>query len=258
MFNQINKNKWKNGQKWEKNFWDNYTKRAWSLRRLNFLRSAIKIILRDGPGDDSNYWWAKQFDDYKFIPQKMTNVIEVGCGPFTNLRIALKDKNVTHVIASDPLAKHYVKYSTFQLAKKWRNTEYMIDDHPIEDLPYADNYFDLVVCINVLDHVLNPELCLKRITGLVRCGGIVVFGQDLTNEEDLNKTQTERLLANDMGHPHIFDNPEELFSYFDNFEIIIKKILNRQEGRAPRWHFGTLIYAGCKKEPTISSTKSQI
>ena len=41
-------------------------------------------------GDDDNQWWADCFEGYKFLPPKAENVIEVGCGPYTNMRLVRK------------------------------------------------------------------------------------------------------------------------------------------------------------------------
>ena len=38
---------------------------------------------------------------------------------------------------------------------------------------------------NVLDHVRDADACLERATELLRPGGNFVFGQDLSNEEDI-------------------------------------------------------------------------
>ncbi len=256
MIKKVNRERWEEAQNWEKSFWDKSISASWSLRGLRIFKTIAKMIIRDGPGDDSNYWWAGQFNNYEFVPNTLNNVVEFGCGPFTNLRIILKNRVTKHVFDSDPLVKYYVKYKGYQLAKKWKKQEYLIDDHPLEEAPFADNYFDLVICINVLDHVQDPDICLKQLVRVTAMEGLLIFGQDLTNYEDLKSTEKERLAANgDVGHPHIFDNSNELLEYFDSFDPIINRILKREEGRGPKWHFSTLIFAG-KKKSSILREKS--
>ena len=248
MDKEISHKQWKLAQEWEKAFWDGRESGARRIGNLAFLKSWVKSIIRDGPGDDRNWWWAKQFDDYGFVPQTLSNVLEFGCGPFTNLRIILRGRNAKHVFASDPLARHYVGYRGFQLSNKWKTREYLIDDHPMEEAPFADNYFDLAACINVLDHVRDVDLCMRQLIRVVAPGGMAVFGQDLTNEEDVKATAAEREAAKaDVGHPHKFDNPEELLAYFSDFDALLQKVLSRGEALDPKWHFGTLIYVGKKR-----------
>lgn len=95
---------------------------------------------------------------------------------------------------------------------------------------------------------MDPDLCLKNLVRVTKTGGILIFGNDLTSEQDLKNNEEElKRTESFIGHPHIFDNPEELLEYFKSFDPIILKILKREEGRSPRYHFGTLIFAAKKK-----------
>jgi SAM-dependent methyltransferase len=114
-----------------------------------------------------------------------------------------------------------------------------IDAHPIEDLPFEDGSFDVVVMNNVLDHVQDADRCLERATGLLRPGGIFVFGQDLSDEEDV------RNHPEDIGHP-IRLAREDVDRHLTDLETLLRKDLTREQGREPRLHYGTLIYAGRK------------
>ncbi len=43
------------------------------------------------------------------------------------------------------------------------------------ECPYAENYFDIVVCNNLWEHVPDPVFMLSRITGILKPGGFVVI-----------------------------------------------------------------------------------
>jgi ubiquinone/menaquinone biosynthesis C-methylase UbiE len=120
---------------------------------------------------------------------------------------------------------------------------YLLDDHPIEQLPFADGYFDLVVMINVLDHVQDASACMKNVIRVTRCGGFLIIGQDLTNAQDLSRHPN----GLQTGHPITLD--EDWFYPFlhGQFDHLLKKVLPREEGWAPEWHYGTLIFAGRKR-----------
>jgi len=44
----------------------------------------------------------------------------------------------------------------------------------VEDMPYREGLFDLVVCTDVLEHVLDLNLCCAKILSVLRKGGILI------------------------------------------------------------------------------------
>jgi SAM-dependent methyltransferase len=194
-------------------------------------------------GDDWNTWWKRQFDDYRFLPTEVENAIEVGCGPYTNVRMMLDHCRIHHLVLSDPLIRTYVRFKLTLVAELYRQANCVLDDHPLESLPFAPNYFDLAVKINVLDHVHDARKCMENLVNVVRPGGLLVIGQDLTNEEDIQALKND---AGEVGHP-IKLNHEWFESFLKGFEPIISKVLNREEGREPAHHYGTLLFVGRKK-----------
>jgi SAM-dependent methyltransferase len=44
----------------------------------------------------------------------------------------------------------------------------------VEDMPYRDGFFDVVVCTDVLEHVFDLDLAVRQILRVVRDGGVVV------------------------------------------------------------------------------------
>ena len=96
--------------------------------------------------------------------------------------------------------------------------------------------------INVLDHVRDADMCMKNLIRNVKVGGILILGQDLTNNEDL------KVLKNDpgaAGHPIKLDH-KWFEPYLEGFEPIINKVLKRMQVRDPSQHYGALIFAGRK------------
>ena len=92
-------------------------------------------------------------------------IVEVGCGPhgvvgylFPN---ALK-------IGIDPLIARY-KERVQPIGATLLVTGLG------ETLPIRDNSVDLVFCINVIDHVLNPEMVLKELTRVLKKSGEMVL-----------------------------------------------------------------------------------
>lgn len=236
--------RWREAQDWERSHWVNTQN-----MRARYFKNAIWRLLSAARlvpkyrGDDWNTWWKRQFDDYRFLPSEIENAIEVGCGPYTNVRLMLDRCRIHHLVLSDPLIQTYVRFKLTLVAELYRRAGCTLDDHPLESLPFASNYFDLAVKINVLDHVQDARKCMENLVNVVRPGGLLVIGQDLTNEEDLAALKND---AGAAGHP-IKLNHEWFEPFLKGFEPLISKVLNREQGREPSRHYGTLIFAGRKK-----------
>jgi SAM-dependent methyltransferase len=190
-------------------------------------------------GDDWNHWWKRQFDDYRFLPAELGDYIELGCGPYTNTRLILEQRKARSVVCSDPLVRSYVDFAGRWLAEAHGAGRVEIDDHPIEETPFPRGSFDVVVMINVLDHVRDAGLCMRNAIGLVRPGGFFVFGQDLSDDEDL------AYHPYDVGHP-IRLRREDLERDLRTLAPVHRLDLPREQGRDPRLHYATLVYAGRK------------
>lgn len=237
---KVPKERWQAAQDWERQVWLN--ENASPLRQM--IRSWLaKVGVRNFTGDDWNDWWFEKFDHYRAVPSQLDNVIELGCGPYTNVRRICASRNVRHMVCSDPLVKHYIRFKGRWLSEAWQCGDVLIDDHPAEVCPYATNYFDLTVMINVLDHVQDALLCLDQAMRITKPGGLLIVGQDLTNGDDLNNPA----VSQDIGHPirlahDVLD--ERLMPTFDS---LLHRILPRMEGRNPAAHYGTYLFIGQKR-----------
>lgn len=200
-----------------------------------------RVLKRDDVGDDWNHWWARQFDDYRELPQIFENAVELGCGPYTNMRLICERRQISHIFCSDPLVREYVTFRGRWLAEAVKRGAVLIDDHPIEECPFATDYFDLVVMINVLDHVRDAVVCVRQAVRVTKPGGFLVIGQDLTDEEDL------RRIPDDVGHPVRL--PEDFLDseLFDDCDLVLHRTLPREEGRNPSAHCGTYLFIGTKR-----------
>jgi SAM-dependent methyltransferase len=241
---RVDEKRWRDAQRWELELWT-------SQQRKFGLRGPLWAAVRRLParlrparvsGDDWNEWWAEKFDNYAFLPRDLGDYVELGCGPYTNTRLILKARSARCVVCSDPLAREYVRYRGRWLAEAFRSGRVEVDDHAIEDLPFEAGSFDVVVMINVLDHVKDAIACLETASGLVRAGGWFILGQDLTNDEEDPARATE-----DIGHPIRLDR-RDLQPFLDRFAPVLDRVLPREQGRAPHAHYGTQIFVGRRDE----------
>jgi SAM-dependent methyltransferase len=245
---EVSLERWKQAQAWEGAHWRaqhpaQTPVQISRLRRLvmTALGKPLQEVAQVPCGDDWNHWWADQFEQYRQLPHSFENVIELGSGPYTNVRVILDGRATSHLFCSDPLINDYVKFKGQWLADMWRAGRVCIDDHPLEECPFASNYFDLVVLINVLDHCRQSLSCIRQAMRITKPGGYLVVGQDLSDLEDVTRT------GDDIGHPIRIDHPtldRELLPYF---EPVHHKVLERDKGRNPSAHYGTYLFIGRKR-----------
>lgn len=241
---KVDRERWQTAQQWERAHWVR-TQRLRARYGKNYIWRVLSAFgwVPKHRGDDWNAWWRQQFDDYRFLPATVSNAIEVGCGPYTNVRLMLDRCRFDHLYLSDPLIRTYVTFKLTLVAHMYRQALCVLDDHPLEELPFASDYFDLVVMINVLDHVQDAAKCMEQVIRITRPGGLLLIGQDLTNEEDLVALRDD---AGAAGHPIKLDH-EWFAPYLDQgFQPVLRKLLTREQGRAPQHHYANLIFAGRK------------
>jgi 2-polyprenyl-6-hydroxyphenyl methylase/3-demethylubiquinone-9 3-methyltransferase len=240
---KVTRERWWEAQEWERHHWV----RTQRLRSRYCKNTIWRLLAATGfvpkhRGDDWNVWWRTQFSDYNFLPVEVENAIEVGCGPYTNVRLMLDRCKMRHLVLSDPLIRTYVHFKLTFVAEMYRKAACILDDHPLEELPFAPDYFDLAVMINVLDHVQDADRCMRNLVNVIRPGGLLIVGQDLTNEEDLRALQRD---PGAVGHPIKLDH-KWFEPHVQRFQPVIKKVLNREQSREPHQHYGALIFSGRK------------
>ena len=252
---KVSPERWNQAQNWEKRHWEK-SQRAMAKHGRNLMWKVLNLFGAVGKyrGDDWNLWWKNAFNGYSFLPTTVGTALEAGCGPYTNMRHITEVCRPDHLFLSDPLIKTYVNFKLNFVSDAYRKGFCMLDDFPLENLPYKDAFFDLTVMINVLDHVMDAEICMRNIQRVVKPGGWLIIAQDLTDEEDLEnrKAAGRTVEVGDTGHP-ITLAPK----WFDHtlnrsdYETVIDKILPREAGRSPEHHCGTFMFAGRRKSNAV-------
>ena len=193
--------------------------------------------------DDWNTWWKKQFDNYSFLSNRVvTNYIEIGCGPYAKNTVNILNtlsKQPETIYLNDPLIMEYLKEN--KSIAKLVNKNTSIVPTPLEEIN-LECQMDCVVCINVLDHVYDLDLCLEKLYSITATNGIIILGQDLTDNVDHMKNKQEDF---DYTHPIRFDLAY-LEEFLSKFQTIYRKVLDRADGRNPNSHYATLLYCGEK------------
>ncbi|MFH0909273.1 MAG: methyltransferase domain-containing protein [bacterium] len=245
ILDKVSEDRWQQAQAWEAEVWISTEKaRAkWGKNLVWRLLAAIGLKPRDR-GDDWNQWWADRFDQYRFLPPRIERAIELGCGPYTNMRLVLTSCQPREMVLSDPLIRTYLEFPLSFVRRMQIEGKCTIDDHAIEECPFPDSSFDLVLMINVLDHVRDADLCMARAAALLRSQGWLIIGQAMTDEQDLKVLEGKE---GEIGHPIKVNEAWMATHLAGRFEPAIQRLLKREEGRDPEHHCGTFLFAGSKR-----------
>ncbi len=175
----VDKNRWSKAQKYEK--------KTWMERSLE-------------SSDDRNLEHKIRFNNYAALKNfKFENVIELGCGPFTNLRLILPlQQSVKSVTLLDPLILEYLQHPhcTYKNSVLAGHKVQIINSTIEEFMP--ENKYDLVVMNNVLEHCFNIPKIFEGLLSMLKDGGIFVFTDVAFSEETVKKIVEKQY---DAGHP---------------------------------------------------------
>lgn len=95
-----------------------------------------------------------------------SNILDVGCGPTCAGRLF----NVGSKTYLDPLMDSYVKTYPEKLPKGEKICSVA------ESIPKQDESFDVVICINALDHMIDPVKALLEMRRVLKKEGIFMLG----------------------------------------------------------------------------------
>ena len=178
-----------------------------------------------GDGDDWSEYWKENINNYDDIKGKhFPNVIEVGCGPFGKNLARITDL-ITYekLYVLDPLLENYCKNGRSGIFKMCKDLNIEQLPIPLEEYTSHKNKMDLIICNNVLDHCYDSDVCFDNIYESLRSGGILIFGNDLKDEADID-------IARDTMHP-IMLQENYLKEKFSKYTVIFQNIIPREECR---------------------------
>lgn len=115
-----------------------------------------------------------------------SKVLDLGCGISSVLHYLEGD-----LYGIDPLAEEYKTIYAYPGPIK-------IQKASGEETPFVDNFFDVVFCTNVLDHVSDPRKTADEIHRVLKKGGFFVLVIEVFTEK----------VDRGLEHPHSFTDTE--------------------------------------------------
>lgn len=103
------------------------------------------------------------------LPPQCGRVLEVGCGSGATLGWLRRDQRASHTVGVE------ISEAAAQSARAHADEVYCLDFERVE-LPLEDKKFDLILCLDVLEHMVNPWLVVDRLVSqyLVPGGTLIV------------------------------------------------------------------------------------
>ena len=172
------------------------TEKRWQKAQKHELESHKPLFQKDSTDPLTKDYWREHLDIITQIRPDLNirRILEVGCGPFGPIHyLDFGDR-----YGIDPLMDQYL------LLKKDSQSIHFSDGKG-EALPYSDNFFGKIICINVLDHVQDPMKVISEIYRTLRKNGILYFSVNTYGPiATAYKTVKEKLGKGSVYHPYTF------------------------------------------------------
>ncbi|MBD3270658.1 methyltransferase domain-containing protein [Candidatus Peregrinibacteria bacterium] len=115
--------------------------------------------------------------------------------------------------------------------KQWLKTEKLNADLVLQEmtekLPWEDNYFDAIVCVQVIHHadIAAIKKIIAEMERVLKKGGFIFvtvpkLKNQATKYKEIEPNTYVPLDGWEKGLPHHYFNPEELKDFFLNFDIV--------------------------------------
>lgn len=166
---------------------------AWQLQYIQFDEKTLNNRWK-------SYWMERRgYDIVEPIISNADSVLDVGGGALSVFRIF---KPTGRQVIADPaidIIDYCVGYSKngIECTEAW-----------VENLPYDDGSFDVVVCGSTIDHVLNKRRAMKEMYRVLRDGGYLLITFNVFDKKTDART---------LAHRHTFnqENVNKLLKMFD-------------------------------------------
>jgi len=109
---------------------------------------------------------------YKLLsPQKEDVVLDVGCA--SGRQLSMISNKIKEGYGVDIAQSFIDKASSFKEKNNIQNL--FFQKSIIEELPFRDNFFDKIICAEILEHVFNKDIALTEVLRVLKRGGILLI-----------------------------------------------------------------------------------
>lgn len=147
---------------------------------------------------EENDWWYRSLRKIifqyikKYHPITEGRLLDIGCGTGYLLKILERNWDVYGV----DISLRAVEMAKSKGLKKIRLAS-------IENLPFGNNFFDVILVLDVIEHVQNDRLALSEVYRVLKPGGIAIFNtpafQFLWSYHDISAKHVRRYTATNFS-----------------------------------------------------------
>ncbi len=252
----VPKTRWKEAQEFELGYW----------------------LTRASARDDRNEDHAAEFAEYGAIRNRnFANAIELGCGPFTNLRIIGNKCSIQKCSLLDPLIMSYLdlpncRYDQHTLHCDGFFTRTLAANFPsrvvrrmirqimpsvlnygarsipierlhassIEDMPTDGSAYDLIVIINVIEHCYDIDRIFENIIKIAADDAILIFADKYYEPEMVSELVSGQYY--ESGHPLMVGRQVIDTFLEDNFAPLYRRTTRKPLPHIPVMPYYDAIY----------------
>ncbi|TQR28851.1 hypothetical protein DMB92_08930 [Campylobacter sp. MIT 99-7217] len=121
---------------------------------------------------------------YKIYEQNTKNILHIG--PAMCVYNELKKISWHNYLTSDPFSDAIYKY-------------------PLEKMPFEKGFFNLIICVGILMHVLDDDKCLLEMIRLLSSDGKMILWlgglSEEKTEERYDRSDFDKMIATDFSYP---------------------------------------------------------
>jgi len=113
---------------------------------------------------EQQYFASEREDIVVLAPDKLSKVLEIGCGEGATLLKLKETGKASEIVAIDINDRLVYPIDNF-----------IVGDIEHEDLPYPEEYFDLIICADVLEHLIDPWETVKKLVRYLNKKGLFIL-----------------------------------------------------------------------------------
>ena len=104
------------------------------------------------------------------------SLLDAGCGDGRFLAATSRLPNAPEELAGCDISGRILETAAETIAREGRTAELVPAN--LERLPFPDEAFDVVVCVQVIEHLVAPQLGIDQLARVLRPGGTLVLSTD--------------------------------------------------------------------------------